>query len=121
MLTGDDILKIREVIKEIPISDAVMDFALSIVVGTHPESEDAGDTVKKYVATGVSPRAAQAIIKSSKARAFMEGRFNVSYEDVKYVAYPALRHRIITNFEAIADGISTDYIIGEIIRNIEGK
>lgn len=120
MLTGEEILAMRHVIKELPISDAVMDFALSIVVATHPEVEGAPEVVKKYVSAGASPRAAQAIIKSARARAVMEGRFNVAFEDIKYVAYPALRHRLITNFEAIADGVSVDEIISQIISGLEG-
>ena len=118
-ITGEEILEMRKTICEIPVAEAVMDFALSIVVGTHPEVEGAPEVVKKYVAAGASPRAAQAIIKTARARAMMEGRYNVSYEDVKYVAYPALRHRLITNFEAIADNMSTDMIISEIISGLE--
>lgn len=114
-ISGEDILEMRKVIREIPIADAVMDYALAIVVATHPEVDGAPEVVKKYVSAGASPRAAQAIIKTARARAMMEGRYNVSYEDIEYVAYPALRHRLITNFEAIADGMNTDKIIREIL------
>lgn len=117
MMSGVDILEMRKVIREIPIADSVMDYALSIVVATHPEVEGAPDVVKKYVAAGASPRAAQAIIKTARARAMMEGRYNVSFEDIEYVAFPALRHRLITNFEAIADNMSADMIIREILEN----
>lgn len=118
-ITGEEIIKIREVICQVPVADAVMDYALSIVVATHPEVEGAPEVVKKYVAAGASPRAAQAIIKTARARALMEGRYNVAYEDIKYVAYPALRHRLITNFEAIADNMTADRIIEEIINGLE--
>lgn len=118
-ITGEEILAMRQVICQIPIADAVMDFALSIVVATHPEVDNAPEVVRKYVTAGASPRAAQAIIKTARARAMMEGRYNVAYEDIEYVAYPALRHRLITNFEAIADGMTADQIIAEIIRGIE--
>ena len=117
MMSGEDILEMRKVIREIPIADSVMDYALSIVVATHPEVEGAPDVVKKYVAAGASPRAAQAIIKTARARAMMERRYNVSFEDIEYVAFPALRHRLITNFEAIADNMSADMIIREILEN----
>ena len=117
MMSGEDILEMRKVIREIPIADSVMDYALSIVVATHPEVEGASDVVKKYVAAGASPRAAQAIIKTARARATMEGRYNVSFEDIEYVAFPALRHRLITNFEAIADNMSADAIIREVLEN----
>lgn len=118
-ITGEEIIKMREVICQVPVADAVMDYALSIVVATHPEIEGAPEVVKKYVAAGASPRAAQAIIKTARARALMEGRYNVAYEDIKYVAYPALRHRLITNFEAIADNMTADKIIEEIINGLE--
>lgn len=117
MMSGEDILEMRKVIREIPIADSVMDYALSIVVATHPEVEGAPDVVKKYVAAGASPRAAQAIIKTARARAMMEGRYNVSFEDIEYVAFPALRHRLITNFEAIADNMRADAIIREVLES----
>lgn len=115
MMSGEDILEMRKVVREIPIADAVMDYALSIIVATHPELDGTPDVVKKYVAAGASPRAAQAIIKTARARAMIEGRYNVSYEDIEYVAFPALRHRLITNFEAIADNMSADMIIQQIL------
>jgi MoxR-like ATPase len=98
-----------------------MDYALSIVVATHPEVDGAPEVVQRYVAAGASPRAAQAIIKTARARAWMEGRYNVAFEDVDYVAYPALRHRLITNFEAIADGVSADVLIDNIICAVREK
>ena len=115
ILTGEDIIAIRNTIREMPISDAVMDYALSIVVATHPESNGAMEISKKYIANGASPRAAQAIVKTAKARAFLEGRFNVSFEDVAFVAYPALRHRLALNFEAVSDGVWADDVIRQII------
>lgn len=119
MMTGADIVNIRQVIRDMPISDAVMDYALSVVVGTHPELEAAPEMTKKYVQNGASPRAAQAIVKTAKARAFMEGRYNVAFEDVQFVAYPAIRHRLALNFEAIADGVSADEVITEILQQIK--
>lgn len=83
ILTGEDIIAIRNTIREMPISDAVMDYALSIVVATHPESDGAMEISKKYIANGASPRAAQAIVKTAKARAFLEGRFNVSLKTLR--------------------------------------
>lgn len=117
-MSGEEILAARELIRQIPVSDAVMDFALSIVVATHPERQDAPEVVRKYVTAGASPRAAQAIIKTARARALMEGRYNVAFEDITSVAHPALRHRLITNFEAIADRMTADNIIDEIISGI---
>lgn len=119
-IDGEEILAMRKVICQIPVADAVMDYALSLVVATHPEIDGAPEVVRKYVTAGASPRAAQAIIKTARARAMMEGRYNVAYEDIRYVAYPALRHRLITNFEAIADGMDADRIIAEIIKGLDG-
>lgn len=119
VMTGEDILEIRKVIRDMPIADAVMDYAMSLVVATHPETDNAPEVTKKYVEVGSSPRAAQAIIKTAKARAFMEGRYNVAFEDIKFVAHPALRHRLVLNFEAVSDGVSADDIISKIIETLE--
>ncbi len=115
VMNGADIIAIRTAIKDMPISDAVMDYALSLVVATHPEDANAPEVTKKYVANGASPRAAQAIVKTAKARAFMEGRYNVAFEDIQFVAYPALRHRLALNFEAISDGVRADDVVREIM------
>ena len=115
ILNGDEILTIREQIKLMPVAEPVMDYALKLVVYTHKDAEGAPEIAKKYIDTGASPRAAQAIIKTAKARAFMEGRYNVSFEDVNYVAIPALRHRIITNFDALSDMVSVEEIIQKIM------
>lgn len=119
VLNAEDIIRIRDIIREMPMADAVEDYALRIVVATHSELETASPYVKKYISCGASPRAAQTIFKTAKARALLEGRTNVAFEDIRAVAYPALRHRIATSFEAIADGVSTDDIITEILKEIE--
>lgn len=118
VLNGEDIVRMRNIIRDIPIAEAVQEFALKLVVATHPELPGASDYVKKYVACGASPRAAQAIFQTAKARALMEGRANVAFEDIRAVAYPALRHRIMPGFEALADGINTDTIITTILESI---
>ncbi len=114
-LSGEEILTLRTMIRDLPMADAVMDYALSLVVATHPESADAPEITKKYISNGASPRAAQAIIKTARARAFLEGRYNVSFADVDFVAYPALRHRLALNFEAISDRVTADDIIRQLI------
>ena len=116
VMTAEDILRIRQVIYDMPIADAVMDYAMNLVYNTHPEGADAPEVTKKYVTNGASPRAAQAIIKTAKARALMENRYNVSFEDIQYVAFPVLRHRIICNFEAISDGVTPDKIIAQLLK-----
>lgn len=119
IMSGEEIMTMRKLIKDMPIADAVMDYALSIVVATHSELFGAPEIAKKYITAGASPRAAQAMIKTAKARALMEGRFNVAFEDIEFVAYPALRHRIISNFDALSEGVSNDDIIKEILAGIQ--
>ncbi len=119
VIDGSRILEMRNIIREVPIAKAVQDFALKLVLATHPESDQAPEASKKYIRFGASPRAAQAIINTSRARAIMEGRYNVSFEDIKYVAYPALRHRFFLNFDAVADGITTDDLITELMASVK--
>lgn len=114
-ITGEELLAMRKLVRDMPIADAVKDYALKVVMATHPETEYAVDIVKRYVSCGASPRAAQAIISAAKARALMEGRMNVAFEDVAFVAYPALRHRLAMNFDAIADNVNADTVIREIL------
>lgn len=117
MMDGEEILEVRKLLKEVPISKAVEEYALKVILSTHPDYENSPEISKKYIRYGASPRAAQAIISTSRVRAIMEGRFNVSFEDIKYVAYPALRHRFFMNFDAVADGITAENIISEILES----
>ncbi len=119
VLSGEDILEIRKIIREIKIADAVSEFALKIVVATHPELDAASDYVKKYISCGASPRAAQAIFNASRALALIDRRANVSFDDIKKTAYPVLRHRISLTFEAMADGIGADAIISQILNEVK--
>lgn len=121
ILTGEEILEMRRIIKEVPMAEAVKDYALSLVVATHPEVPNASETAKKYISNGASPRGAQAIFRTARARALLEGRMNVSFEDVDFVAYPVLRHRIIPNFEAVSEGIKADEVIAELIKEVKAK
>lgn len=111
IMNADELMNARSFVSQVPVADAVMDYILDLVMATHEGNS--------YLREGASPRAAQAIIRTSKARAFMEGRFNVSFDDVKSVACPVLRHRIILNFDAISDGISEDTVINQIIESKE--
>ncbi|MCR5012467.1 MAG: MoxR family ATPase [Lachnospiraceae bacterium] len=111
ILTGDDLQTAAAMVSNIGVADAVMDTILEIIMGTHDHSN-------KYIREGASPRAAQAIVRGAKARAFMEGRFNVSFDDVEAVAYPVLRHRILLSFDAISEGVTEDKIITGIIRKL---
>lgn len=119
ILTGDEILSVRSLIKEIPMAQPVKDYALRLVMSTHAECKEAKESTLKYIRNGASPRAAQAIFMTSKANALLEGRLNVSFEDVDFVALPALRHRVILNFEAMSDGITEDEVIKNLILEVD--
>jgi len=116
---GEEILSIRKIAKELPVTKSVLEFAIKLVLATHPDSEFAIESSKKYIHFGSSPRGAQAIINAARIRAILEGRYNVAVEDIKYVAYPSLRHRIFLNFEGSSEGISTDLIISNIVSELE--
>lgn len=119
VLNGDEIIEMRNLIKEVKIADPVKEYALKIVLGTHPELEYSNETVKTYVEAGASPRAAQGILSAAKVRAVMEGRFNISFEDIKSLAKPILRHRIILNFESISEGLKAEDIVDKIIEDLK--
>ena len=117
VMSKEEILSLRSFAAEVPIADHVQDYALKLVLGTHPEIEGATKMVKQYVRFGSSPRGAQAVIKAAKIHAIFEGRLNVSNDDIRFAAIPALRHRTILNFEGEAENISTDDILRDLIKN----
>ena len=121
VLTKEEILEMRHLIKDMPMAEPVKDYALSLIVATHREVPNASETAKKYIANGASPRGAQAIFRTARARALLEGRMNVSFEDIDFVAYPVLRHRIIPNFEAVSEGITADEIIAELLKEVKAR
>jgi len=114
----EELLEMRELAKTVPVAKPVLEYAMKIVVATQRESGLANEDVLKYVRFGASPRAAQAIIAGSRVRALMEGRYNVSFEDIRDIATPVLRHRIFLNFEAVTDEISCEDIVKSILKSI---
>lgn len=119
--SGDELLKMRETANSIPVASDVKTYAMLLVSATHPQGEYASEAAKKYLRLGASPRAGQAFISAAKVKALIKGRYNVAYEDIDEVAYIILRHRIKLNFEAIAERISADDIIKEIIEETRKK
>ena len=111
---GRSILELRQLARHVPISDEVRRHAIRLVMGTHPEGQFATEMVKKYVRYGASPRAGQAVILAGKVLAVLDERVNVSRADLEEVMMPALRHRIILNFEAQAEGITPDEILQDL-------
>lgn len=118
---AEQLLQMRETANQIPVADEVLNFAMTLISATHPDSECASEAAKKYVRLGSSPRGGQALISAAKVRALMNGRFNVSYADVAALAYPVLRHRMKMNFEAIAERVSPDTVIGMILAEVAKK
>ena len=118
VMTPEEILSMQKLSKEVLVAEHVKRYAVKIVQGTHAEEQNSPDVTKKYVKYGGSPRGIQALVYTGKVKALIEGRFNLSEEDVRYVAKPALRHRILLNFEGEADGVKTDDILDEIISNL---
>lgn len=116
---GASILRMREIARLVPVAKPVGEYIMNIVFKSHPESENASEAVKKYVRYGASPRGAQAILTCARIYALLNGRYNVSFEDVRLVAAPALRHRLFLNFEAVADGVTTDNIIEALLKEEE--
>jgi len=114
-----EVLQLRHLALDVPIARHVQDYAVRIVMATHPEGRDAPEATRRYIRIGASPRGAQAIVVAAKVRAILGGRFAVSAEDVRAVARPALRHRIIRTFEGEADGVSTDSILDDILRAVK--
>lgn len=112
----DEIMEMQKLAREVLMASPVRDYISRIVLATHPESEMAGPVCKKYIRYGASPRGAQTLAVASRVNALMDGRFNVGFDDVKRVLPSALRHRLILNFEAQAEGIPADDILEELIR-----
>ena len=115
VMTGPAVLSFRELVREVPIASHVRDLASAIVMATHPAWELAPEAARRFVRYGASPRGAQALVLGAKVRALADWRYNVSIDDIKALAAPALRHRVILNFEGEAEGIDVDTLIQQIV------
>lgn len=116
LFNADKIKEMRDVALEVPVADAVAKYAMEVIIKSHPELEKSPELIKKYVRYGASPRGAQAIIRTARINALASGRYNVSYDDIKAVAYDSLRHRVFLNFEALSDGVDVENIICELLK-----
>src|SRR5579859_7969292 len=117
--SGDELQELIDIARAVPVATHIKEYAVRLLLATHPNQEDAPEKVRQYVRYGGSPRGLQALIMTSKVRALLEGRYNVSAEDVRAVAFPALRHRIMLNFDGLADGITPEHLIETIIADVE--
>jgi MoxR-like ATPase len=117
-VTGADLVAFQRLVRRVPVAEAVLRYALTIVRTSRPKAKNAPESVKKFVAYGASVRAAQYLVLGAKARALTSGRYHVSFEDIKAMAHPVLRHRVLTNFRAESEGISTDSIVDELLERV---
>lgn len=118
VLQGRDVLWIQQLVRQVPVSQHMVDYAVDLVRATRPKEPPSPDFVKRWLAWGAGPRAAQNIVLTAKARAILHGRFAVTAEDIRAVTFPVLRHRIFTNFNADAEGVDVDQIIEKILQTV---
>jgi len=116
--TAADIVEMQHLARAVPIAPHVTAYAVSLLAATHPDQPRAPELVREYVRYGASPRGAQALVTAGKIGALLDGRFNVSTDDIRGAALPSLRHRIILNFEGEAEGITTEAVIGSILEAV---
>ncbi|HEV3084291.1 MAG TPA: MoxR family ATPase [Gemmataceae bacterium] len=121
VMEGEEIRQWQQLVREVLVAPPVQDYAIRLVLATHPQGEFATAETNKYFRVGASPRGAQALVLAGKVRALLEGRYNVSFEDIRRVYLPALRHRILLNFEAQAENIASDTILAQILNDVQEK
>jgi MoxR-like ATPase len=114
--SGDDLTAMSHLAREVPVAEPVMERAVAILLGTHPDRQEAPDEVRAYVRWGASPRGLQTLVLAGRIRALLEGRYNLALEDLEAIAAPALRHRIFLNFEADAAGVDTDRVVEAVLK-----
>jgi len=118
ILNRDSLIELMNLVREVPVASHVKDYAVRLVLATHPKTETAAPIATQYLRFGSSPRGGQTLLLAGKVRALIQGRFNVSFDDIEAVTPAALRHRLILNFEAEAEGITTDHIIAQVLRDV---
>jgi MoxR-like ATPase len=117
-VSGPDLVAFQRLVRRVPVADPVMRYALSLVRASRPKSPTCPDSVKKWVAFGASVRAAQYLVLGAKARALTNGRYHVSFEDIRALAHPVLRHRVLTNFHAQSEGLNSDTLIDRLLESV---
>jgi MoxR-like ATPase len=118
VLAKEQIVELQKLVRQVPVASHVKDYAVRLILATHPKTETAAPIANQYLRFGSSPRGGQTLLLGAKVRALARGRFNVSFEDIQAVAAATLRHRLILNFEAEAEGITTDHIIAQILKDV---
>jgi MoxR-like ATPase len=118
VLNRESLIELMNLVREVPVASHVKDYAVRLILATHPRTETAAPISTQYLRFGSSPRGGQTLMLAGKVRALIQGRFNVSFDDIEAVAAPAMRHRLIPNFEAEAEGVTTDHIIAQILKDV---
>jgi MoxR-like ATPase len=121
VMDGVEIRQWQQLIREVLVAPPVQDYAIRLVMATHPQGEFAAAETNKFIRFGASPRGAQALVLAGKVRALLEGRYNVSFEDIRRVYLPAMRHRVLLNFEAQAENIPSDAVLAEVLKEVKEK
>jgi MoxR-like ATPase len=114
-VTGADLVAFQRLVRRVPVSEPVLRYALNVVRTSRPRGKETPEFIKKWVQFGASVRAAQYLVLGGKARALTNGRYNVSFEDIRALAHPVLRHRVLTNFHAGSEGITTDWLVDQLL------
>ena len=117
-LSGEQILALQKIVRRVPVADHVIRYALQLVRLTRPEKDGAPEFIREYVTWGAGPRASQYLVLGAKARAVLHGRFHAGTNDVRQVAFPVMRHRVMTNFNAEAEGMKSDDVIRRLIDTV---
>jgi len=117
----EDVVRMRALVRQVPIAENVLDYGLSLVVATHPEGDGAAPVAGRYCRFGSSPRGAQSLVTAAKVHALLAGRFNVAKEDLRKAMKPVLRHRLLLNFEAEADGMTPDKVLDEVATFVDTR
>lgn len=121
VMDGEEIMKWQGLIRDVFVAKHVQDYIVRATLATHPDGEFSLPITNQFLRWGSSPRGAQTLVLAAKVRALLEGRFNVSFEDVRRVYLPSMRHRVILNFEALAEGITTDQVLLDILEKLPEK
>ncbi|MEA2575931.1 MAG: MoxR-like ATPase [Chloroflexia bacterium] len=119
VMDGATLLRLQQIVRDIPVAEEVLDYAANLVMATHPETATASPSARQFVRFGASPRAIQSLVLAGKVNAILSGRYNVSYDDLKRVALPSLRHRMVLNVEAQLQSVTADSIITRVLEEVQ--
>ncbi len=121
VMDGETLIRFQDLVREVIIAPHVQDYAIRLALATHPQGPFAADATNQYIRWGSSPRGVQTLVLAAKVRALLDGRYNVSFEDLRRVYLPGLRHRVLLNFEAQAEGIDPDEVLLKVLESVPEK